>query len=51
MENIGYLKRITTTPNRVWKLYDADGREIRTGDCVDCTMAAQNRAMRILTIH
>lgn len=50
-ENIGYLKLVAKTPDRIWKLYDADGHEIRTGHCVDCTTTAINRDIRVLTIH
>lgn len=49
--SIGYLKLTETTGSRIWRLYDADGREIKTGHCVDCVTIAQNRDMRLLTVH
>ena len=48
--NIGYLKLIDRQP-RTWRLYDADGNVIETGDCVQCTQSAMNRDMRIATVH
>lgn len=61
---IGYLRRLPDayrlTPEeaekhekgrRLWVLFDETGFDVVVGDCVECTIAAQNRGIAIQTIH